>query len=463
MRAIPQRTGGRLLAGDFADYRADPLQFWLDIAARGPLVRIRFGPITRTVVNDPELARHILQRNHQNYRKDQRIKRLLEKGTGPVLATSDGDAWRWRRQLLQPKFKRSEIAHFAPMIVHETRRLMSAWSNGQTIDIAQAMKSLTMNIIGRTMFSVDFATETAELAQAYRDFAANIFKRLQRFVNFPYAFPNADNRELRRVTTTIGMALGSILADRRQHPTPRGDLLDMLLTHRLEESEHRMSEAALIHEMSAIVFAGHETTATTLTWLFYALARYPRVAVPVRRELADVLGGQTPDVNNVRSLQCLERVINEVLRLYPPLYVNSRQAIAADELGDYRIEPGTRLLINILGIQRQHQHWPDPDRFDPDRFLPEPVRTRHRFAFLPFLMGPRRCLGATMAMLEMQLIAPLILQRFTPVLEAGQSVTPQAQVVLAPQGGLRMRLAASGSERPGSEKQSGSNNQEDSC
>lgn len=434
--AIPFRSNAHRLLGDLPEYRKDPLGFWLGLGRQAPVVKIRFGPTARHVVSDPDFAQHILQQNHQNYTKDQRLKKILEAGTGPVLATSDGEAWRSRRKLMQPTFKRPAIAHFADEIVEHTERMTAGWAPGDTIDIAEAMKTLTMNIIGQTMFSVDFTASSAELHHAYAQFGRGLVRRATQLLPVPVWAPTRQNREFRQSIAIIRRFLKAVLAERRRSQVATSDLMDMLLTHRLEEGG--AWEDDFIHEMSAIVFAGHETTATALSWVFCLLAQHPAVQEKVIAE-GEGLGARAPGADDVKAMPYLQQVIDETLRLYPPLYINSRQAIGDDALGPYSLRAGSRVLINIVGIHRNEVHWPQPDRFDPDRFAPEPKSARHSFAHIPFLKGPRTCIGSALAMLELQIVVPLILQRWSLSLE--HPVAAEAGVVLQPRGGLPMRLA----------------------
>ena len=210
------------------------------------------------------------------------------------------------------------------------------------------------------------------------------------------------------------------------------DLLDALL--HAHEDGRALTERQLVFELSALVFAAHETTATSLTWAIGLLAAHPEVHARVLAELETVPLPRVPTPKQLRTRPFLSQVIDETLRLYPPLYVISRQALAPDRLGDLDVPGGTRVLIHILGLHRDRRHWAQPDHFDPDRF--STTRATHpRTAFQPFLSGPRRCLGAPLAMAELQLILPMLLRRFRFELVDGLP-RPECGAVLQPDGGL---------------------------
>lgn len=434
---VPVRPDSTFLLGDLAAFKRDPLAFWISTVRQAPIVKIRFGSLTRYVISDADFAQHILQKNRLNYIKDQRLMRVLEAGSGRVLVTSDSEEWLWRRRLMQPMFNRSQIAHFADTIIAETERHLSRWQPGATLDMDSEMKTLTMHIIGRTMFNVDFRKESGALHHAYVTVGASITKRANQLFRLPLWAPTKDNRAFLRARDTIREALETIIRDRQNSPESPRDLLEMLRAAELEESNHKLTEEQVNHEMSALVFAGHETTATTLTWLLYVLSQYPEVAEKLRDELAGVLNGRKPTMADIGNLPYMQQVIDETMRLYPVLYMVSRQALAPDRFGDYEIPAGGRALISLLGIHRNPRYWDDPDSFLPERFDPG-RRKPHECALMPFMAGPRKCIGGPLAMAELQLILPTIVQRFDLRLPQGVVVEPEAAVVLRPKGGLHM-------------------------
>ena len=432
------------ILGDLGALRRDPVAFWRTTAQRGPLVQIRLGFIRRLVVNDAEIARHLLVTRRTNYIKDQRLKRILETGSGEVLATSDGEAWSWRRRLMQPAFGHRPVKRLLGTIEAELEPMLAQWSDGDTVDMLTAMKTLTLRIICRAMFSAGSSGQERALHEAYARLGRGLVRRATQLLRTPLWVPSRDNRELGGALDSIACALRTILVERRADPRLRGDLLDMLLDARDPDGGRGFDERGLIHEMSAIVFAGHDTTAAALGWVLVLLASHPEVAAGVRAEIDAVLRGRGPTADDFRRMPYLRRVVDESMRRFPPLYINSRQAIDDDRVGGYPIPAGSRLLINILGIHHDPRHWPEPEVFEPARFEPTRAEGRHRFAFIPFLGGPRRCLGAPLARAELMVILPRILQRFIPHLPPGAVVEPEAAAVLQPRGPLPMVLEARG-------------------
>lgn len=433
-----QRPDGLPVLGDIRSFNQKGVDFWLESGRIAPVVNIRFGPIHSLLVTDAGLAKQILQTNNRNYIKERRLMKVLETGSEKVLFTTDGDEWMWRRRLMQPAFHRKQIARFCDTIVAESEAMVDSWQDGMTLDVDEAMKMVTMMIIGRTMFSVDMAGDSAELHHAYKVVGKYIIDRVTSLVQPPLWMPTKQNREFLAAGETINKAISTIIENRRHSTEPRGDLLDMLLAARLEDSDQSFTEDQVIYEMSQIVFAGHETTATTLTWLLYELARHPHVEAQLRAELERVLEGRAPAMEDLHNLTYMMQVLNETLRMYPAAYVASREAVEEDMLGDAAVSAEARIMINIIGIHHDPNHWPFPERFDPDRFEADRAKEHDKFAFMPFLNGPRKCIGEPLSRVEMQLILATVLQNYRFELPAGAQVEREAAFVLQPKGGLNM-------------------------
>ena len=214
----------------------------------------------------------------------------------------------------------------------------------------------------------------------------------------------------------------------------------MLLAAKLEEDDKQFTAEELYAEMSTIVFAGHETTATSLMWLFYVLATRPEIEARLLAEFDAVLGDRDPMMADVPNLVYTNQVINEVLRLYSPAVAVSRHAIADDEVGGYVVKGGRDIFVNIIGMHTHPDYWDDPETFNPDRFAPEKMKTMHKFLFIPFLNGGRRCIGEPLARAEMAMFVPMIMRRYRLGLRPGQTVEHEVQFVLQPKDGMPMTV-----------------------
>ncbi len=409
----PWREDSLPLLNHLPHYRRDPLGFWLETGQRAPVARIGLGPLLEYwVVTDAPFLQHILQHRARIYIRERRLMQLNRMGGPELLFNTDRwEEWLWRRRLMQPAFHRRELAGFSAIFVEEAHRLAHDWQEGARVDLEQAMKRLTMRIIGRAMFSTDVGATTDRLQESFELSSRLVFQRASSPLPLPHQVPTPLNRRTKAAIRDRIAILRSFVEQRLAAGPGPGDLLDMLIATHLEDGR-RFSSDDLVWEMSGIVFAGHETTALTMMWLFYLLARHPEVEAKMRAELDAALSDRLPTLADLEKMPYTDQVIQETLRLYPPVYVTLREADEDDTYEDFVIPKGTRMLLNIRGVQRSPAYWNHPDAFDPERFAPDSGEPRHKFAFIPFLEGPRKCLGDAFAFMEMRLIVPTILQRW---------------------------------------------------
>lgn len=438
----PRRSDGVPILHDFLTFRRDPLAFWRETGDIAPVTRVRFGPtIEYWVITEPDFLQHILQKRAKFYPRERRLMRINRANAPELLFNTDNwEEWLWRRRLMQPAFHRQQIAGFAEAMVDETQKLAGEWPDGATINLEHAMKTLTMRIIARTMFSSDVRQKTDMMQYSYELSSLVAFERASAPVALPLWLPLPKFRRHRAAIDARTDFLYEIVQERLKTGAVKGDLLDTLIAARLEEDGRSLTLDDLVWEMSGIVFAGHDTTAMTLTWLLYTLSQHPSIEAQLREEMDTVLNGRPATLADLPHMPLTERVILETLRLYPPVYLTIREADEDDQFGDYIIPKGTSFVVNIRGMHRSAAHWDEPDRFDPDRFLPQRSAGRHKFAYLPFLQGPRKCMGDSFAMMEMQLVLPTLLQAAQFGYTQPQPPTAVASFVLETKGGLPMQV-----------------------
>jgi cytochrome P450 len=412
----PKRKHSRSLLGDLQDFQERALEMLLDVAHNyGPVTRIRLGPVTQYVITEAEGANHVLQQNNRNYTKQpdfMDIARLVLL-SGDDLFTSDGDPWLHRRRLMQPVFHRKIVNGFRDIIVAESARMLDGWQNGQSLDMETAMMDVTMSIIGRSMLNQNILDDHPQLYHAFSEVSGYVVdKATMMSLRFtPMWAPTARNRSFKEALSVIRQTLSAAVRQRQQLPPEDQphDLLTLMLAGHDEESGFTLSTEQLIDELFGIVTAGHETSAVTLSWLFYEIARHPEIEAKLVTELDRVLAGRTPTIEDMAALPYLQQCIDETLRRYPAAYITTRQSVGADEIAGFPIPGNAILLINIYGIHHHQAYWQQPDRFDPERWSRDPI---NRLAFLPFGAGPRKCIGEPLARLEMGLIAACVLQQF---------------------------------------------------
>lgn len=436
---IRQERSG--LMGDMNDFFADQLAFMRGMIHQAPVVEVRFAYVKAYSMNTPAGVRHVLQTNNKNYIKEQRFMKVVESGGESSLFTTDGDEWLWRRRLMQPAFHRRQIANFGQIMTEEAQATAQRWANANgTLNMEDEMMDLTLQIIGRAMLSVNMRQDGEELHAAYNWWGPFILKRTQSILPLPLWIPTADHRKFNEVSETIDGTLWQIIEERLKSDEEHLDLLQMLLYARDEEDGTTFTREQLIRELSGIVFAGHETTAATLTWAWYVLSQRPDLEAKLHEELEEVLNGRLPTIDDLPKFDFLPRFLKETMRVYPPAYVTNRQSVEEDVVEGYKIPANTQVLINIYGLHHDPQYWANPDTFDPDHFLPEAVAERPKEAYIPFLMGPRKCIGELFSMTEAQLILATLAQQYRAHLATPPPVKPVPKFALRTENGIPMTV-----------------------
>ncbi len=447
--APPSFHGGRPILHHFLEFQADPLQFWLDVGQEGPVVRVQLGPFRPFwVVTDADFLEVILHKKSRNFPRDHQLReRNGLDNMQTVFTAPTWEEWLWRRRLLQPAFHAKELAKFAETMVAEATDLLDGVDSAKPLELVSFMKSLTMRIICKTMFSASLA-ETAVLQRAFEQVSEFSYKRLSSMISLPLWLPTPDVVKTRQAVKARLAIIERIVQERLDSGQARGDLLDMLIAAHLDEDGSRFTGYDLVSEMISIVFAGHETTAMTLVWLFYKVAQEPEIERKLRQEVDRVLNGRLPTLADLDKMPYTQWLIQETLRYYPSVYVTLREAEEDDEYRGYHIPAGTQFVLNIRALHRDPRYWDEPECFWPERFSNDEATSassgqavpRHKFAFMPFLAGPKKCIGDNFAMMEMRLVVPTIMQRLCFHYEAAEPVQEKAGFVMETKKPVIMRV-----------------------
>jgi cytochrome P450 len=396
------------------------------------------------LVVHPEGVKHVLQDNARNYSKDTFQYNLLSSITGRGLLTSDGDFWLRQRRLAQPAFHRQRIAAFAELMTGYAEAMLVRWegfaARGEPIDVAAEMMHLALQIVCKALFSIEIGGAADELAQATLVVLDHIVGRARTFGMVPQWLPTPGNLRYRKALAVLEDAVNATIAHRRRDAGTTADLLAMLMSARDAETGQGMTDRQLRDEMMTILIAGHETVASALAWTWYLLAMDPAAEAKLHAELAAVLGGRTPEVDDLPDLRYTQAVFEEALRLYPPAWIITRKALAGDEIGGYRVPANALVVTSPYVTQRQAALWPDPEAFNPDRFSETRSADRPRFAFYPFGGGPRLCIGDQFAMTEAKLVIATVAQRCRLISLPGHPIAVEPGVTLRPKHGLLMRI-----------------------
>ncbi|MEM8505807.1 MAG: cytochrome P450 [Cyanobacteria bacterium P01_D01_bin.1] len=411
----------------------------------GDLVRLKVMPgFTIFLSMHPDHAEHILSTHSENYEKPDFFLKPMGLVQGKGLFSSEGEHWQQHRRLMQPAFQQRRLVRLHGVIWDCVESLLREWEEkpaGEVIDIAAEMKRLTLKIVGLALFSVDISDESNRLAQALRIGVEYVYGRLTTPLSLPVWVPTPTNRQFLQAKSTIDSVVLEIIQNRRQHPKSSDDLLSMLMSATDEETGKGLSDLELLNEMITLFNAGHDTTATSLAWTWYLLGLHPAVAENMRSEVETVLQGGEPTFEKLPQLKYTRRVFDESLRLCPPgMGLAPRAALAADEIGGYSIPQGAIMNIAFYFTLRHPDFWEDPEAFDPDRFLPEKVSNRPKYAYMPWGAGPHVCIGKNFALMEMMTILSAIAQRFKINLISKQPIEIDPRFTLRPRGGVKVRL-----------------------
>lgn len=425
----------------------DPLGMMTRLAREhGDVICIRLGPFRYYTVFHPDHVKHVLQENHTNYVKGPIIARSRAL-IGDGLFTSEGDFWRRQRRLAQPAFHRQRVAAFAEAMITCGRELLDDWrgaaASGAPFDLMAEMSRVTLRVVGKTLFSLDLDGDARAVGAALQTAMDHVVYRTFHLLILPTAVPTLRNLRFRRALDALDAVVLRIIESRRHEPAADEDLLGLMLGARDEETGEGMSDRQLRDEVMTFVLAGHETTAVTLAWTWYLLCRHPEIAQRLRDEVRAALGSREPAVGDLPALRYVRMVVDEALRLYPPLWGFGRQAIGEDRIDGYRIAAGAPVNLSPWITHRHPDFWDDPERFDPERFAPERATTRHRFAYFPFSSGPRLCIGNEFALMEATLLVAMMAQRYRIELaEPDRAVLPEAKLTVRPLGGVPVRVRA---------------------
>ncbi len=439
----PTGPQGHRLFGSLREYNTDPLAFVTHVSQQyGDVVPLRLGPLKAVLPSDAAAIESVLVTQNRAFRKARGVRRLRSLlGNGIVI--SEGEPWLRQRRLMQPAFHRASVARYADTMVRRTTRALDRWHHGQTLNITSELRRLTLEIAAETLFGADVSEDDVRLVGESLEVAgAQLQTRVSSILMFlPDWVPTPGNRRMHAAIARLDQLVYRLIEDRRRSPGERDDLLALLL----DESDRDgagMSDRQLRDEVITLLVAGHETTALTLTWAFYLLARHPQADARLAQELASVLDRRQPILQDLTRLPFTEHVISETLRLYPAGYLTAREALRDVEVDGYCIRKGTLVLISQWARHRDPRVFEDADSFRPQRWADGLAKRLPRGDYFPFGMGPRQCIGASFAMLESVLVLAAVRQRFRLAPTFDDEALPVPVLTLQPDRPILLALSA---------------------
>jgi cytochrome P450 len=443
IEGFPAGPKSVLPGGVLLSFRRNPIAFLMRTAREfGDIAHFTLGSQQYFFVNNPDSIKDILV-THDAYFKKGRGLEHAKGMLGNGLLTSEGEFHRRQRRLAQPAFHRDRIARYAGIMVEYADRMQrERWHDGQTLDIAEEMTYLTLAIAGKTLFDTDTEAEAEQVRRALSESMKRFNRYLLPFAEFLDGLPLPGNRRYRAARQLLDSIIYRIIDERRRSGQDRGDLLSMLLAAQDDEGGGQMTDLQLRDEAMTIFLAGHETTANALTWAWYLLSKHPDIEARLHHELDSVLAGRLPTADDCSRLRYTEMVVTEIMRLYPPAWIVARRALKNYELAQYIMPAGSIVMMSQYVMHHDARYFPDPFRFDPDRWMPEARASRPQFSYFPFGGGPRRCIGEGFALMETVMVLATLAQKWSPRCLAGHRVALHPLITLRPKHGIRMVLAA---------------------
>jgi cytochrome P450 len=401
------------------------------------------------VVNHPDLVEEVLVTKNRHFHKHFAL-RTARSTLGNGLLTSEDDFWRRQRKLAQPAFHREKITALGNVMVSLTERMLESWRDGQERDAQEDMMRLTLEIVAKTLFGAELASESAEASAAMETLLKTFTARVSRMVPIPEWIPTPANLRFQQAMRRLDRIIFQFIAQRRASGEDRDDLLSLLLAAR-DEDDNRMTDRQLRDESTTLFMAGHETTANTLAWVWFLLSNHSEVEARLHEELDRVLTGRAPTVDDLPRLAYTEAVVSESLRLYPTVWLLGREAVESCQVGGYDVPVGTTVYMSQWVIHRDPRFHNDPLSYRPERWLDGLARRLHRYAYFPFGGGPRICIGNTFAMMEATLLLATIASRYRLAVAPDAAIVPLPTMTLRPRYGVPVRICRRGSvhARPG--------------
>lgn len=440
----PPGPKSRFPGGQMFTFRRDPLAFLGRLRTYGDVVSYTLGPERVVFVNHPDAIRDVLVTHQRNFTKGRGLA-WIKYFLGEGLLTSEGDFHRRQRRLVQPAFHRQRVATYGTIMTTCGRRTQQRWQPGTTLDMAEEMMHVTLAIASKTFFDADIEADAKDIGTALTTLMEMFPRFMLPFMQLVQKLPLPSNRRAEQARRQLDAIIYRLIKERRASGRDAGDLLSMLLMAQDDEGDGTgMSDQQLRDEAMTLILAGHETTANWLTWTWYLLSQHPDVEARLHAELATVLGGRVPTVDDIPPLSYTRMVLTESLRLYPPAWIIGRRAINDYAIGPYHIPARTLITMSPYVIQHDARYYPDPAVFDPQRWLPATESSHPKFAFFPFGGGPRQCIGESFAWMEATLLLATLAQLWQLRLAPGHTVTLQPLITLRPRDGMRMVVTPRG-------------------
>lgn len=439
----PGPDGGIFGIGNLINFQRNTLSFLSEAADKyGDIAYYQMAAFHFYQLNHPDHVYDVLIKQGKKIEKWGRQTDTWANAVGHSTLTMEGDRWKKHRNILNPAFHSQTVKRYDEIIIRHTDRLLDRWQDGYSYEMMFEMMRTTMGIIADIIFSVaDIERDASDLNQALTAVFEVLTKRTTAFQQLPPWLPTSDNLRIRNATKIIEGFILDLIQQRRAEGGSYGDILSDLMGAEDEETGEKLTDREILYELKTLFGAGHETTALMLMWTLYLLSLNPEIQERLHEESVSVLGDKPPSLDDIPNLSYTDKVIHESMRVYPPAWsLMVRKALEDIRLGDTTIPAGSVLMIPMWVVHRNPEIYPDPLRFDPERFEGDWKKEYPKYAFFPFGGGPHVCVGAHLAMFEGHLMLPMMVQRFRYQYPPQPDPQLQALLTLRPKDGLRLKV-----------------------
>jgi len=438
---LPPSIKGGIFGGHFLQFRRDPTGFLQELAELGDVTSFKMGGQLAFFLNHPDFTRDLLITSNAKFVKGralQRAKRLLGEG----LLTSEGEAHLRQRRMIQPAFHREKIKSYAEAMTGYAAEMTNEWQDDEVRDIDREMMRLTLQIVGKTLFSANVEDDADEIGAALTTMIGMFNYLLLPFSELLEKLPIPQVKRFNHAKETLDSIIYGIIDERRKSGEDKSDLLSMLLEAQDEESGGKMSDEQVRDECLTIFLAGHETTANALTWTFYLLSQNPEKEAKLHEELRRVFQNERlPTIEDLPNLKYTESVLAESMRLFPPAWALGRLAIEEHEFGGYKIPTGSLVISSPFITHRDKRFWTDTETFLPERWETQSVKeAEKKYVYIPFSSGIRGCIGEGFAWTEGILLIATLARKWKLKLLPEQKIGLNPLMTLRPKFGMKMRI-----------------------
>ncbi|MEO8110492.1 MAG: cytochrome P450 [Ginsengibacter sp.] len=438
---LPPGPKGKVPLSHLFSFRRDSLRFLKNIAAEyGDVVHFKMGPLRLVLINHPDFIKEVLSVQHSNFVKGRPLE-MAKKLLGEGLLTNEGEFHKRQSRIIQPAFHSKMMNAYAPAMTEYSVRLMNGWKDGMKVDMMDEMVRMSTGIAGKTMFNMDIAEEAPEINDALKSIMTLFGRITLPFAELLLNLPLPGTIRFFKAKARLDDVINRIINERRRSRLKNGDLLSLLLEAQEETGgDSGITDQQIRDEALTLFLTAFDTTSLALTWTWYLLSQHPAVEAELHEELDKVLGGRMPTMEDFPQLKFTRMVFTEAMRMYPPIYIIARQAIASFSIGNYTVSAGTIVLMSPYLIHHDARFHPEPEQFNPSLWAERASLQNSRYDYLPFSGGPRSCIGQQYAWLEGILVLASIAQFWRLKLVPGHRVELQQLINLRPKYGMMMEV-----------------------